>query len=51
MKSLVRSFVWWPGIDQEVEETVKRCDAYQKSRNSPAIAPVQPWEWPKRPWS
>ena len=51
MKQLARSFVWWPGIDQEVEETVKHCDACQRSRNSPAAAPLQPWEWPQCPWS
>ena len=27
------------------------CDACQRSRNLPAVAPIQPWEWPERPWS
>ena len=26
-------------------------DACQRSRNLPAVAPIQPWEWPERPWS
>ena len=51
MKNLARSFVWWPGIDQEVEETVKHCDPCQRSRHAPAVAPLQPWDWPQRPWA
>ena len=51
MKSLARSFVWWPGLDKSLEQKVKTCDACQRSRNLPAAAPIQPWEWPERPWS
>ena len=51
MKSLARSFVWWPGIDKDLEAKVKHCDPCQKSRKLPASAPIQPWEFPKRPWS
>lgn len=29
MKGLSRSFVWWPGIDQDLEEKVKACDSCQ----------------------
>ena len=51
MKSLARSFVWWPGLDKSLEQKVKTCDASLTSRNLPAVAPIQPWEWPERPWS
>ena len=51
MKSLAQSFVWWPGLDKSLEQKVKTCDACQRSRNLPAVAPIQPWEWPERPWS
>ena len=40
MKSLSRSFVWWPGLDQSIEEVVKSCTACQSIRDSPAVAPV-----------
>ena len=50
MKGLARSFVWWPGIDHDLEEKVKACDACQRVRHSPAQAPLHPWEFPKRPW-
>ena len=31
MKMLARSFVWWPQIDKDLEDTVKTCDACQHS--------------------
>ena len=51
MKSLSRMFVWWPGLDQEVEDLVKSCQVCQLHRNSPPPAPLQPWIWPSQPWA
>ena len=51
MKSLARSFVWWPGMDAQIEKLVKSCAVCQESRPSPAPAPLHPWEWPSEPWS
>ena len=51
MKALARSFVWWPGIDKDLEAKVKHCEPCQKNHHLPATAPIQPWEFPKRPWS
>ena len=51
MKSIARSYVWWPGMDTENENRVKVCHACQENVNSPAKAPVHPWEWPERAWS
>ncbi len=51
MKSLARCFVWWPGMDKALEEKVKLCDACQRTWKLPPVAPIQPWEWPKRPWA
>ena len=42
MKALARSFVWWPQIDQDLEELVKRCDDCQRFRNQPPVVPLQP---------
>ena len=47
MKALTRSFVWWPGVDQQLEQKVKSCINCQQHQNT---APLHPWEWPKRPW-
>ena len=30
MKSLARFLVWWPGIDYDLKERVKQCDACQR---------------------
>ena len=50
MKSLARSFVWWPGMDHDLEAKVKSCQQCQVTRHSPPPAPLHPWEWPQRPW-
>lgn len=51
MKSLARTLVWWPGMDQAIEEMVKQCSDCQQSRPSPPAAPLHPWQWPTRPWT
>lgn len=50
MKSLARSYVWWPGMDRELEEKVRSCRVCQQSRPQDAPTTIHPWEWPKRPW-
>jgi len=49
MKGLARSFVWWPGMDSQLEEGVKACSSCQLNQNMPVTAPIHPWEWPQRP--
>ena len=39
IKSLARSFVWWPGMDAQIEKLVKSCAVCLESRPSPAPAP------------
>ena len=50
MKSLARSYFWWPNIDTDIEILVKGCKSCQENRNNPSAAPLHPWEWPSRPW-
>ena len=50
MKTLARSYVWWPGINQESEEKVKACSSCQRTRHNPVSVPLHPWEFPKQPW-
>ena len=50
MKMLARSFVWWPQIDRELKDVVKACESCQCTRHLPPVAPLQPWEWPQKPW-
>ena len=51
IKSLARSYVWWPSMDSELEETVRQCTECQVNRKTPAQAPLHPWDYPCRPWS
>ena len=51
MKSLARSYVWWPNLCADIEAKVKDCAECQASRPVPAMAPLHPWEWPERPWA
>ena len=50
MKALARSYVWWPGMDQEIVKRVKGCDKCQSNQSAPTEAPLHPWEWPGLPW-
>ena len=51
MKALARSYVWWPGMDQQLENRVRLCEQCQLSRHVSPKVPLHPWEWPERPWS
>jgi hypothetical protein len=50
MKALARSYVWWPGIDNDIEILVKQCHGCQMQQNAPHKSNLHPWEWPSSPW-
>ena len=51
MKALARSYIWWPKMDQDIEDLVKGCQTCQENRASPTTAPLHPWQWPSESWS
>ena len=51
MKSLARSYLWWPGMDKQIERCVRECSTCQVSRKEPPVVPLQPWPWPDKPWT
>ena len=51
IKALARSYIWWPGMNTEIDSLVKSCPVCQQSHPVPAIAPLHSWEWPSEPWS
>ena len=51
MKTLARSYMWWPKCDDDIENTVNQCHDCQQQRSAPASAKLHPWEFPNRPWS
>lgn len=50
MKSVTQSYIWWPGIDKEIEQLAKSCQSCQAVKGSPPVTPLHPWIWPARPW-
>ena len=50
MKSLARSYLWWPGLDTELEHLAKSCIPCQEVKLTPPAAPLHPWVWPSLPW-
>ncbi len=51
MKSLARMYVWWPGLDKDIEKSVCQCGACQEVQSSPPATPLHPWKWPSRRWA
>ncbi|BHF61010.1 hypothetical protein SprV_0100398000 [Sparganum proliferum] len=51
MKSIARSFAYWPGIDSDIDDLVRRCSRCQQAAKMPPRQPPVPWEPPERPWS
>nr|XP_034982155.1 uncharacterized protein K02A2.6-like [Zootoca vivipara] len=51
MKSLARCYVWWPGMDQDIEKWVRTCTSCQEVRPDVPRAPVHWWEQARTPWS
>ena len=49
MKSIARRVVWWPGLDKDIEKTVKECPESKHDQNTPPLAPLHPWEWRTNP--
>ena len=50
MKSIARSYMWWPGLDKDIQSMVSACQRCQAVKKAPPVAPLQPWVWPSRPW-
>ena len=50
MKSIARMYVWWPSLNQEIEDCARKCHHCQRFKKDPVKAPNHPWEQPKNPW-
>ncbi len=50
MKTLARAYMWWPGLDADIETLVRQCGSCLAVKSSPPTAPLNPWVWPSRPW-
>ena len=50
MKALARMYVWWPGSDKDIEDSVSSCSDCQINQSAPPSAPLHPWSWSTKPW-
>ena len=50
MKQLLRTQVWWPGIDRDVENVCKTCHGCQLVGRPTPPEPLKPTELPNAPW-
>ncbi|KAL0151493.1 hypothetical protein M9458_053198 [Cirrhinus mrigala] len=50
MKALARSFLWWPGLDHEIQAFVSQCLSCETTLNRPPTVPLHPWSWATAPW-
>ena len=50
MKSVARSYVWWPAIDQDIEDKVRQCGICINNQLSPKSVPLLLWPWSTELW-
>ncbi|KIH67533.1 hypothetical protein ANCDUO_02135 [Ancylostoma duodenale] len=50
MKKLARSYVYWPNIDSDCEDMVRRCTNCQEAAKNPTKVPLKTWPSPTRVW-
>ena len=50
MKRLSRIHVWYPNIDEDIENCVKSCYECANNKGCPSKAYIHPWSWPTKPY-
>ena len=50
MKSIARSWFWWPHKDADIERYVKICSSCAQHSKQPTQTPLQNWDGPIEPW-
>lgn len=43
MKTLARMYVWWPGINMDIERFAQQCEACQLTQSSPSKVALSKW--------
>ena len=49
MKSLAREYIWWPGLNKDIESVAAKCEGCAKFKKKPAPVPLTHWPWATRP--
>lgn len=50
MKRILRTSVWWPGINADTEQFVKNCDICRQTSRPPRPVPIRSRKLPEGPW-
>ncbi|UYV75453.1 K02A2.6-like [Cordylochernes scorpioides] len=50
LKSVARTLFWWPGLDKDIEETVRRCNCCQGHASMPPRTTPVNWPSTNQPW-
>ncbi|XP_023210631.1 uncharacterized protein K02A2.6-like [Centruroides sculpturatus] len=50
MKALARSYIWWPGLDSDIEKLVRSCASCQAVQHNPPKT-MSAWEPEEAPWN
>ena len=50
MTHIARSNMYWPGIDADISDYVRRCTICTKYKASQSTQPMLPWDIPDSPW-
>ncbi|KAA3671785.1 uncharacterized protein DEA37_0012508 [Paragonimus westermani] len=51
VKAISRSYMFWPGIDQDIKSTVRSCESSAVVAKTPPRVNAVPWPEPKGPWT
>ncbi|XP_062556636.1 uncharacterized protein K02A2.6-like [Armigeres subalbatus] len=51
MKAIARSYVFWPNIDADIEDYVRRCSRCAAVAKCPTKTTLSSWPIPTQPWS
>lgn len=51
MKSVARSYVWWPNINKDIENLAKSCENCNIHKRNPPKIPLNNWKWANNPWN
>ena len=49
-KAFARAYMWWPRMDDDIVRVVRSCQTCNERQNQSPNVPMNPWEWPARPW-
>ena len=49
-KQLARIYLWWPKLDNDLENMVKVCQKCQEHSKNPKASKPGTWSWPTGPW-